>query len=85
MYPPRLKTQQPVLPKIKLNSNHVTENIVENLGLGCCIWLTLLAISNILTDVSFEDDMVDPADSPPVTGAVAGVAGEAAATAVPVG
>ena len=29
--------------------------------------------------------MVDPAGSPPVTGAVAGVAGEAAATAVPVG
>ena len=29
--------------------------------------------------------MVDPADSPPVTDAVAGVAGEAAATAVPVG
>ena len=39
---------------------------------------------NIRTDESFEDDMVDPA-CPPVTGAVAGVAGEAAVTAVPVG
>ena len=53
---------------------HLIFNVKERVNL----------IFNILTDESFEDDMVDPA-CPPVTGAVAGVAGEAAVTAVPVG